>query len=110
MPIARSEQERARLIEGYKASGLSAKAFCERANIAPSTFHYWLSMKAKKPAKPRIARVLSKPWRKLNSSKNLPSVLIEVGDARVHVTAGFDHSTLVSVLDLLDARGHCNTP
>jgi hypothetical protein len=59
-PTERSQQMR-RMLEEYRASGLSRREFCQQRNIPLTTFDYWrwnLGVKAGKQARrPRLVKV-----------------------------------------------------
>ena len=55
----RSQQMR-RMLEEYKASGLSRRKFCEQRSIALTTFDYWRREHAGKPRKQARRRRLVK--------------------------------------------------
>lgn len=112
--IVRGAAERSRLLEAYRASGMSAKGFAAREGIAASTLYQWLGeAKADSEEKatraiPRMARVIRRRAAE-TSTETKPrgsALMLEVGAARVHVAAGFDAGTLATLLDLLEARGH----
>ena len=106
--IVRGVTERARLLEAYRASAMSAKGFAAREGVAASTLYQWLAEAKAVRVMPRIARVIRRRAAEPSTeTKPLASVLmLEVGAARVHVAAGFDTSTLATLLDLLEARVH----
>ena len=102
--VVRTADERARLIDSYRASGLSAKTFAERERIPLSSFYQWLA-KPKPPAQSvRIARVV----RRAVPPAHEAAIVIDVGPARVHVQRGFDRAILADVLDVLAARNREN--
>jgi len=59
-PTERSEQMK-RMLEEYKASGLSRQEFCQQRSIALTTFDYWRREHRAKPGKqahsPRLVKV-----------------------------------------------------
>jgi transposase-like protein len=107
----RSGDERARLVEAYRDSGLSAKAFAEREGLPASTLYQWLAArKHPRPARLRIARVLRQAAAPQAPAATATTVVIDLGSARVHVPRGFDTGTLGAVLDLLAARACREAP
>lgn len=103
----RSPEERARIIEAYKASGLSAQAFADREGLPSSTLYQWLEparrRRSRRQAEPlRIARVVRRASTPAPSSA--AALTIDLGGARVHVGRGCDRETLGVVLDLLASR------
>ncbi len=104
--MVRSDAERARLLDAYRASGMSAKSFAARENIAASTLYQWLAELKATATRPRIARVIRHRTvvAKEETKRECSALLVEIGGARVHVPTGYDPSTLARVLELLDAR------
>lgn len=105
--VIRDAAERARLVESYRASGLSVIAFAARERIAPSTLYQWLAGRPQRREPLRIARVIR---RRTASSAGPPvaaptaPVVLELGAVRVQVGAGFDAAALCAVLDFLETR------
>jgi len=105
--VSRSQAEKENWLAQYKASGLSANAFAKREHLPPSTFFQWLADSRRATRVPRIARVLcgaSSAGEQVWSSRS-SGLLIEVGNARIHVGADFDRTALAAVIDVLGARG-----
>jgi hypothetical protein len=103
----RSAAERSALIEAYRASGLSAEAFRARAGLPSSTFYQWLAReRTAPPSKPiRMARVHRGVVKEATEVKTAAGALcVELGDAVVRISAGFDPVTLDAVLDVLERR------
>ena len=100
--VLRNSEEKARIVEAYASSGLSAKAFCKREGISPSTFYQWLANARAKAAPPPTVRVA----KVLRGAVATPAqtLAIEIGSARIHVPRGFDPATLTAVIDLLAVR------
>jgi predicted transcriptional regulator len=105
--VHRSAAERGRLVEEYKASGLSAMVFASREGIPVSTLYGWLSGPGRRPVKLRLARVVR--CATMNTAAGAEQVespavvVIELGAARVHVPPGIDRATLAAVLDELQS-------
>ena len=89
--VLRSASERARLLEAYKSSGLSAMAFAEREGISSSTLYQWLAGPRPKRAVPlRIAKVIRRAAPpSMSRADEAPALVIDLGVARVHVPRGF---------------------
>jgi transposase-like protein len=116
--VVRIEVERSRILEAYKSSGLSVAEFSSHANISPSTLYQWISRaKTQNTDVPvvRVARVIRRrrPRKKAvrPPQENAPRgphsttvITVEVGEIKVHVSAGFDAATLAVVLNLLEER------
>lgn len=103
----RSPEERARIIEAYKASGLSGQAFADREGLASSTLYQWLSRARQRRSggqaeQLRIARVVRRASVPVASAE--ASLTIELGGARIHIGRGCDREALGVVLDLLAQR------
>ena len=92
----------------WRASGLTAPAFCKGRAFSSSGLRYWASCLAKgdktetKPApEVRLARVVrvARP----TEAAETP-IVIEVGDVRLGVRRGFDAECLRAVLEVLGGR------
>jgi transposase len=105
MGIIRSVAERTRLVEAYRASGLSVSVFGRREGLSESTLYQWLVKHPPPPKSMRLARVIrrrapvDRPLRPMQAS-----VIVEVGAVRLHVAAGFDTATVTALLDVLEER------
>jgi len=102
--VSRSAAERARLIAAWRASGLSTTAFARRRGIPPSTVYQWLAadVRARQPI--RIAQVVRRAPPADSAVAVAPALVVELGGARIRVSAGFDRSVLAAVLDVLEPR------
>ena len=81
----------------YRASGLSAKAFCSQAGIKASTFHYWV-------------KKLNIDQRDAETAENLPewinipikikqsNISVHIGQVTIDVVSGCDETLLMLVL------------
>jgi hypothetical protein len=98
----------------WRASGLTAARFCEGRGFSHTTLQGWSSKLAKEPAETppepiRMVRLLRRAAAEVapGASNVLPSsapiVVLEVGGARISVSAGVDRSTLMTVLESLGA-------
>lgn len=87
-----TRSEAAKVVQAWRDSSLSRRAFCQRHDIDEQRLALW----AKNfPAQPRLAEVVV--IGELPTSK--PSALvIELGRARVHVEHGVDDELLARVL------------
>ena len=81
-----------------RASGVSAVQFAQDEGLAVSTLRYWATRLSKAP-KPQFLRLVPKsPTAPPPSSSEL---VVEVGAARIRVTAGFDAALLTGVVEAL---------
>lgn len=98
--------EQTRLIEQYRSSGLSAKAFATREGITPGTFYQWLARTPQGDKPLRLARVIRRRTfgGDTAATVNEGGIVVEVGSVRVRVCAGFDALLFESVLDVLESR------
>ena len=96
----------------WRASGLSARAYCEGRDFRAGTLYQWshlLKCRAlmapvateQKRRPVRFARVERTAAPRVASPPAGPSMTIELGGARVVVPAGFDTATVRVVLDSL---------
>jgi transposase len=96
-------------VSAWRASGKSAREFCEGADYASNTLLGWSSrLGRRRRSGPRaqgsvqLARVVRKAE---EPTRRLP-VVVHVGQARIEVDADTDRSVLTMVLGvLLDAHG-----
>lgn len=99
-------------VRAWRASGLSAGQYAEGRGFAEGTLRWWAWRVGQQPEREgaservRLLRVV----RRSADSEPRPSsagspVTIELGAARVSVSAGFDRATLHGVLDVLRAFG-----
>ena len=88
-------------IQGWKRSGLTQKAFCERHQIGLASFQRWrrLLMTESKPAGSSAVTFLPV---KLTTSK-APSLALLVDDLRIEIPVGFDPVTLKQVVQAIQA-------
>ena len=85
-----------RRIADYRASGLTAAAWCAREGITVSQLKYWIQ-KARKAAK----EVGAPKWTRVEVAPESPAaskITINVGAARIEVESGFDSLLLSEVL------------
>ncbi len=100
--IWRSSEERGRLVEAYRKSGVSVDAFAAREGIGASTFYGWLRAPQLAPrSATRIARVVVARTKTPLSEDEAP-VLLEYAGARMSVRRGFDRRVLAEVLSVLE--------
>jgi hypothetical protein len=101
--MTETESTWATRVQEWRASGLSAPAFCKDKGFCDSTLRYWASRLRKgqaggRAAEVRLARVVRAGAR---PELGETPIVIEVGGARLGVRRGFDAGTLRTVLDVL---------
>jgi hypothetical protein len=110
MATATQEKWAAR-VEAWRHSGLSARAFSEGKEFTANGLHYWASRlrrtESATQAKPkvRLARVVPIPAAAAVEREVDTPIVVEVAGVRVGLRRGFDRAALVTVLDVLAARG-----
>jgi len=84
-------------ITDYRASGLSAAAFCRQAGIKTSTFRYWVK---KLDAERRDTEISKKmpEWISIPVTLESSNVSVHIGQATINVSAGCDEALLKLVL------------
>jgi transposase-like protein len=121
-------QQRAKWVERWKDSGLTAKEFAAEVGLKATALYSWraqLSAAARRDSEGRNVSELPVPSRRTRSAKrekrsatppprfielpvaevtNTPAMLeLLLGDVRVRVPAGFDEATLTRVVRALGA-------
>ena len=102
-----TEAKWAERVRAWRESGETAQEFARNHGFAASTLHGWSSrlsqatppdLSQATPAEtPRLLRLVPKP----PSTTSTPELVIEVGQARVHVGKGFDAALLSEVVRAL---------
>jgi transposase len=101
--MTRAPEWAARL-EAWRASGKSASEFCAEHGYSVKNLVWWSSHLRRKsaPAAKRQRVMLARVVRKRPVVRRAPAaVVVEIGDARIEVTAGADRATLALVFDAL---------
>ncbi len=80
-------EERERLVTEVRSTGETVRVVAARLGICVSTAYLWMRGVAPAPGAPVFARVMPAP------SAQPPSVVVEVGRARLRVEVGFDPVT-----------------
>lgn len=86
-------------ITEWRASGLSAKAFCAGRGFAESTLYAWASRLRANPSE--SPTIHFKHAVHANTTSPERRIVIEMFDAHIVVEPGFDPSTLAGVLATL---------
>ena len=102
MATYRTAEQRRDLVRSWTQSGLSAKQFAASRGLSESSLFRWRSedgppalvTTAPRPTVDFVRLVARTPEPK-------PSVVVEVGDARIRVEAGFDAALLTRVVAAL---------
>jgi hypothetical protein len=97
-------------VRAWRASGRSAREFCEDAGFSTKNLLAWSSRLGRAPqddrAKARVVR-LARVIRKPEVSRSHGRIVVHVSQARVEVDATTDRSTLTMILGaLLDVHGN----
>ena len=109
-----TEEKWAERVSGWRESGLTSEKFCEGREFSANGLRHWAyklgkTKRRRREPEVRIARVVRAPApAKTTASRPGPvdtSVVVEFGEARVVVRAGFDRATLAALLDVIAARG-----
>jgi transposase len=95
--VARTADERGKILRAYRRSGLSAREFAERFGVPLSTLYQWLAATRATPPV-RLAQVVRAP------TVSSAVLVVELERGRIEVPAGFDPATLATVFDLLAPR------
>ena len=99
------ERDWAAEVEAWRASGLSARQYCEEREYSATTLYWWSShLKragvASEPKKRvRLARVVRKPGAR--PAPRTAAIIVQIGQARVEVGADADRDALSVVLQAL---------
>jgi transposase-like protein len=81
----------------YRASGLSAAAFCRQAGIKASTFHYWVKKLDIDQRDAEIAEKLPE-WISIPVKLKPSNVSVHIGQVTIDIGSGCDEALLVLVL------------
>jgi transposase len=101
----RKEQHWRRLIQLWKNSGLSVRAFCARHQITQASFYAW-----RRELHQRDAATTFVPVRVVTDDQPTSSTPIEIllaGGRSVRITPGFDPATLRQLLVVLQEGPPC---
>lgn len=90
MPRHRSKEERARLVQAWRASGESALRFARANGVALNSLKRWAD------AVPEAQRFV-----RLEVAPAAATIAVQIGGARVVVEKGFDRALLRAVVEAL---------
>lgn len=98
----RKEQQWRQWIREWRASGVTARAFCERRGLAEASFYSW-----RRVLDQRTAQAAFVPVRIVADEPAVPSGGCDVvlaGGRTVRVAPGFDAATLRRLLAVLEGK------
>lgn len=103
--MTKSAEWAARL-EAWRASGKSANEFCAEHGYSAKNLVWW-SSHFRRQAAPTVKRqrvILARVVRKPREVRQTPAaIVVQIGEARIEVTAGADRAVLALVLETLTA-------
>ena len=94
----------AKRVSEWKSSGMGARAYCEGKDFTEGGLRYWVYKLDGRPGtrRIRIAKVVRATGLRLNEGQGAgPTLVLEVGAARIGVSPGFDRETLTGILEVL---------
>jgi hypothetical protein len=94
--VRKTEEKWAERVRQWRASGETAEEFASRHGYAASTLHVW-SSRVGRAQGPRFLRLVPRAATGTAGAE----LVVEVGGARVRVTAGFDAGLLTEVVRAL---------
>jgi transposase-like protein len=104
----RKEQYWRRLIQLWKNSGLTVRAFCERHHITQPSFYAWRRELQQRDADTAFVPVQIETNDQLATVTSIPTIEVVLASGQcVRVTPGFDSATLRQLLAVLQEGGPC---
>jgi len=91
MPRHRTKEERARIVQAWRASGLGAIRFARESGVAPNSLKRWASAI---PDEQRFVRLEI-------ASRTAATLAVQIGAVRVVIESGFDRALLRAVVEAL---------
>ncbi len=107
MRKSRSKEEKLKLIEDYKASGLSMSKWCAANGIATSTMHTWLAStnnkknKSKTTKSNKKAKFIEVPKATMAKSLDNNKVTLEYKDFKISISDSHDILLLKDILKVV---------
>lgn len=96
-------------VEAWRQSGLSQRAFCERNQLALSTFQLWLrQLKSQASRASTIVEIVPVTVSRIQPLRaQTPPIVVVMGGGqyRLEVAEGFHSTTLREVVRALEGRG-----
>jgi transposase-like protein len=90
-----SEEEKAMRLEDWEASGKSIGSYAKEKGLNPQTLRNW---EKGKPARRGLVEVTPLAAKSLS---NIPEILIEKGEIRIHIPLAINRDDLRSVIESL---------
>lgn len=84
-------------VAAWRASGETAERFARGRGFAPTTLRWWASRLGPEAAPPGFVRLVPRA----PAAPRAAAVVVEVGAARIGVSAGFDPALLAQVVAAL---------
>jgi transposase-like protein len=104
----RKEQHWRRLIQLWKNSGLTVRAFCARHHITQPSFYAWRRELQQRDAATAFVPVQVETNDQLARVTSISTIEVVLADGQcVRVTPGFDPATLRQLLAVLQEGGPC---
>jgi len=97
---AATERMWAERVRAWRASGESAEDFAEGKGFAGSTLRVWSSRLGQMAGSPRLVQLVPRAPVPAPSAAS-GSLEIEIGEARLRVSRGFDRELLAEVVSVL---------
>jgi transposase-like protein len=99
-----TEKDRQRYLAELEASGETPWRFARRVGVTPVNLYRWMKVQ-QRASRPKFARLVT-TRRSGEASPAAPGrISVQIGDALVHVEAGFDAGLLRDVVAALGGRG-----
>ena len=91
------------IIQARNESGLSVREYCERNKISRNVYFYWLRKLRSAALEADGSRFVEMPAFSLSGSSDHPmgSVIVELGNARIHVTDPELRDTFTMIVEVL---------
>lgn len=100
----RTDDERRREVEGWRASGEGVRQYAARRGYSETTLRKWIREEDARPVVGQPALVRLVPRSAVEVTEREAELVVEVGVARVRVRRGFDASLLRGVVFALAER------
>ena len=98
----KTSEEKQRLIEDFKVSGLSMNKWCQTNGIARSTMSGWLGpIRKNKTNQTKKAKFIEIPKEDIKQKCNPNSIKIEYRDFKISISESFDTTILLDILKVV---------
>ena len=91
-----SKEEKAMWLEDWRQSGKSAWAYAKENGLNPQTFANWTKAKHEPAERACFVEV---PARIIPQSVQIPEILIEKGDVKIHIPLNIGRGELCAVME-----------